>query len=196
MPQRSRRSKASGMRVQCLRAARRRELASKKQTLESVWYIVHQNQGEGHRIASKKQTLESVWYGNHRRGRGRGQREPQRSRRSKASGMEIIGEGVDEDNASLKEADARKRLVSTNGGGLRGGVGRSLKEADARKRLVSPYLRKGRSDEWEPQRSRRSKASGMWGRARSESRRRGYLKEADARKRLVSGSRSAPRPPG
>ena len=60
-PQRSRRSKASGTDL-IARVAGERDAASKKQTLESVWYKSQDWDGELGSSASKKQTLESVWY--------------------------------------------------------------------------------------------------------------------------------------
>ena len=66
--------------------AGRGEPASKKQTLESVWYVVSVANPQRAAAASKKQTLESVWYA------------------QGVSGLVGLVGG-------LKEADARKRLV-------------------------------------------------------------------------------------
>ena len=61
MPQRSRRSKASGT-LHIERGNIDKQIASKKQTLESVWYESGAVESGATPQASKKQTLESVWY--------------------------------------------------------------------------------------------------------------------------------------
>ena len=183
-PQRSRRSKASGI-LDAGQLIADRVNASKKQTLESVWYI----------LTLFRTTTRTSSH--------------QRSRRSKASGIILVRREVVAQLIGLKEADARKRLVLPRRSGT---VARTLrlKEADARKRLV--FTKGGSSlpaKKW-PQRSRRSKASGIdrdvhrarAGRVASKKQTLesvwyaayagtayaclACLKEADARKRLVS----------
>ena len=91
-----------------------RRLASKKQTLESVWYQCGFKQFGQSDTASKKQTLESVWY----------RREGVCGRFAFVASKKQTLESVwyperalrmgSPEWGRLKEADARKRLVWTS----------------------------------------------------------------------------------
>ena len=133
--------------------------ASKKQTLESVWYNPAERTVVAGRVASKKQTLESVWYTGGRTAAS------ERGLASKKQTLESVWyrssrSGGGASDTRLKEADARKRLVPAPSRRPRP----SLLCASKKQTLESVwYVRGGGRSLTKPnppQRSRRSKASG------------------------------------
>ena len=139
---------------------------SKKQTLESVWYVHRRGGGHaGSQPPSKKQTLESVWYP-----RAKGGTDELANLPSKKQTLESVWypqtRPIGVPRAVYPSKKQTLESVWYEPRAVRAPRPRSpLKEADARKRLVHGWDSDGNITSYTPQRSRRSKASGTAGHA-------------------------------